>query len=47
MIDWHQFWGDFHKLWGNAKNSPDYDKQLWIKVQIELQSVQKNCSKSN
>lgn len=27
----------FHVLWGAAKESPEYDREKWIQLHVELQ----------
>jgi len=29
----------FHKAWGQARNSPDYDKQVWKDLEAKLWST--------
>jgi hypothetical protein len=45
-----EFWELFHREWGKAKgdgdrpradNSPDYDKQAWVKMQAHVERLEK------
>jgi len=34
MIDNSLFWSLFHNAWGQAKESPEYDKQIWCQLDL-------------
>jgi hypothetical protein len=35
-MDWNKFWGLYHKAWGQAHDSPEYDKKVYEEMQRML-----------
>jgi len=44
-MDWKKFWELFHKGWGQAKESPEYDKKVFNEIQQILQRVEYDLKK--
>lgn len=34
-------WDLFHKVWGQAKASPEYDKEVFLQLEVKLIQLQK------
>ena len=43
-MDWHTFWELFHKAWGQAHDSPEYDKKIYTEMMHMLKDME-NSSK--
>jgi hypothetical protein len=44
-MDWHKFWILFHKAWGQAHDSPEYDKNIYFEMQQILQKMEYDLKK--
>ena len=34
-------WILFHRAWGHAKESPEYDKTVWLALQKKLEGIER------
>jgi hypothetical protein len=44
-MEWSKLWGLFHHAWGQAKESPEYNKKIFTEIQIILQSLENSDKK--
>ena len=44
-MEWKKFWELYHKGWGQAKESLEYDKKVFSEMQAMLQNMQSEQKK--